>query len=241
MTLAPTPVRRRHRRGITPGLFLAAALVLGAIAVVLLVQHDVFQRSSSGLEGSGVPTTQTRVVAAFTAVDLAGGNTVNVWVGGKRSVVVHGDDNLVDRVTTDVVSGTLTIGDVPGSFRTVTPMFVDIHVPSLDSLRLSGSGILSVTGIDTRVLNVALPGSGLIRAAGTATRLVVGLGGSGDAQLEQLTAGDVRAVVSGSGRIVVTATGALDATVSGSGVVVYRGHPAHVRTNVTGSGAVTPE
>ena len=84
-----------------------------------------------------------------------------------------------------------------------------------------------------------LAGSGVLRASGTATRLDVTLSGSGDAQLEQLAARDVHAVVTGSGRILVTTTKSLDAAVPGSGVIVYSGNPAHVTTNVTGSGAVT--
>jgi hypothetical protein len=50
----------------------------------------------------------------------------------------------------------------------------------------------------------------------------------------------VTAVVSGSGRIVVTATRSLDASVSGSGAIFYGGDPTKVVTSITGSGAVVP-
>ena len=42
-------------------------------------------------------------------------------------------------------------------------------------------------------------------------------------------------------RVNPAATGTLDASVPGSGAVLYRGKPAHLRTMVTGSGAVVPE
>ena len=51
-------------------------------------------------------------------------------------------------------------------------------------------------------------------------------------------ADDARAVVSGSGRIVLTATKSLDATVSGSGAIMYGGNPEEVEQSVTGSGAI---
>ena len=70
--------------------------------------------------------------------------------------------------------------------------------------------------------------------------LDVSLSGSGDAQLGELSARSVHAVVGGSGRIVTTATDTLDAAVPGSGAVVYGGAPTHVTSNVTGSGAVIP-
>jgi Putative auto-transporter adhesin, head GIN domain len=78
-----------------------------------------------------------------------------------------------------------------------------------------------------------------VRASGTVARLGVSLGGSGDAQLGQLVARDVRAVLNGSGRIAVHATNTLQASVPGSGTIVYSGHPAHVTTSITGSGAIT--
>jgi len=50
---------------------------------------------------------------------------------------------------------------------------------------------------------------------------------------------NAQAVVTGSGRILVSRTERLDAAVRGSGVIVYSGNPAHVTTSVTGGGAVT--
>jgi len=195
--------------------------------------------SGTTVQGSGIAATQTRAVAGFNRLDLAGSSMVTVVVGGRQSVVVHADSNLLGRVTTHVVGGTLLIGTT-GSFTTRTSMSVDITVPTLAAVTLSGSGQLSVSGISTPVLTVSLPGSGAMDASGTVTRLDVTLGGSGLAQLDQLTARDVHAVVSGSGLIRVTATASLDASVPGEGAIVYGGNPPRVITSVTGVGAVTP-
>ena len=67
---------------------------------------------------------------------------------------------------------------------------------------------------------MTVSGSGQLSAAGNATRLDITISGDGQAQLDQLTARDVRAVVSGSGLIQVTATASLDAAVPGSGPIV---------------------
>ncbi|HEY6067532.1 MAG TPA: DUF2807 domain-containing protein, partial [Gaiellaceae bacterium] len=90
-----------------------------------------------------------------------------------------------------------------------------------------------------QTLSVALIGGGLLRAGGTVNRLDVSLAGSGDAQLEQLVARDVHAVLSGSGRILVHATGKLDASVPGTGTILYSGNPANVKTNISGQGEIT--
>jgi putative autotransporter adhesin-like protein len=63
--------------------------------------------------------------------------------------------------------------------------------------------------------------------------------GSGSVELIPLVAGDVRAAVSGSGSIFVTATKRLEGSVSGSGAIIYAGNPEAVTKNVTGSGAIT--
>jgi hypothetical protein len=224
------------QRGLITALVVAvvAALVLGTAVVALLVRGG---SSGSGVQGSGVAATQARALPAFSSLELAGSNNVTVAVGGRQSVVVHADSNLVGYVTTRVVAGTLII-DTTGSFTTRSPMSVAVSVPALAAVTLSGSGEISVNGIGGSQLTVSLPGSGALYAGGTVAHLDVTLDGSGLAQLDNLVARDVHAVVSGSGLIRVTATANLNAEVSGSGAIIYSGNP-QVTSSVTGSGAVT--
>jgi hypothetical protein len=191
----------------------------------------------TGTQGSGIAAAQTRTVGHFSGLDLAGSSPVTVVVGAPQSVVVHADSNLLGHVTTSVVSGTLVIGTT-GSFTPRSPMSVEVSVPALTAVHLTGSGLLSVTGIRAPALTVTLSGSGILTATGTAARLDVTLDGSGQAQLYQLTASDAHAVLSGSGVIQVTATTSLNAAVPGSGVIFYGGNPSQVTSSVTGSGTV---
>lgn len=194
--------------------------------------------SSSGVQGSGTAATQTRTVARFSSLDLAGTNKVTVVVGGQQSVVAHADSNLIGRVTTSVVAGTLIINDT-GSFTAISPMSVEVSVPSLAALKLSGTGMISVSGIKAQRLTVTVSGTGTVYASGTTTQLDVTLGGDGQAQLNNLVADNVHAVVSGSGLIRVNATASLDAAVPGAGTILYSGNPPQVTTSITGTGAVT--
>jgi hypothetical protein len=224
-----------RQRGLITALVLAvvAVLVLAAVVVALLARGG----PSSGVQGSGVAAAQSRVLARFSSLDLAGSNNVTVAVGRRQSVVVHADSNLMRYITTRVVARTLVIGTT-GSFTTRSPMSVEVSVPSLATVTLSGSGEISVTGINAPRLAVTLPGSGALYAGGTVTHLNVTLGGSGLAQLDSLVARDVHAVVAGSGLIRVTATASLNAAVTGSGAIIYSGNP-EVTSSVTGSGTVT--
>jgi hypothetical protein len=58
-------------------------------------------------------------------------------------------------------------------------------------------------------------------------------------QFTRLVANDVRAVVSGSGSIFITAARSLDASISGAGAILYGGNPQDVTKSVTGTGAIT--
>jgi hypothetical protein len=215
--------------------------VLGAVTSTGIAFSAVLVTACGGvgMAGSGTPAAQTRHLAAFGSVDLAGSSNVTIRVGGRQSVVVHADDNLLRQVTTQVHSGTLVIG-TKGSFTTKSSMRVDISVPSLKALTLSGSGGITASNIHAAQLTVRLSGSGVVRASGTVTRLNVSLGGSGEARLGQLVGRDVHAILDGSGRIVTHAANTLQASVPGSGTIVYSGHPAHVAKSVTGSGAIQP-
>jgi Putative auto-transporter adhesin, head GIN domain len=206
---------------------LIAALAVAATAIALLASGS-----------SGAAATQTRTVASFTSLDLAADNNVTIIAGRPQSVLVHADSNQINHVTTQVVAGTLLIGDT-GSVTARGPVSVEVSVPSLTALSLSGSGQISATGISTPQLTVTISGSGLVSAAGTATRLDVTINGNGTAQLSRLTARDAQAVISGSGLIQVTATASLDAAIPGSGTIIYSGNPPQVTTSVTGSGTVT--
>ena len=241
MTVSPTTVHpRRQQHGSGWVLVAILAFLLGGLAVGLLYHYDVISGSSnSTVEGTGVPATQARDVAAFNSVELAGSNNVVIRVGEKYSVVVRADRNLLNRVTTEVQSGKLVIANTRGSFTTKSPMTIEVTVPRLNALTLSGSGNIVVGGIEAENLKVALPGAGTLTASGTATRLDVTVSGSGTVQFTRLVANHVRAVVSGSGSIFTTATNSLDASVSGTGAILYVGNPQDVTKSVTGTGAIT--
>jgi Putative auto-transporter adhesin, head GIN domain len=243
MSTAPTPAHPGRAPGRLKLTLAALAVVLLAAIFGMLVVDRIFFHSSSNPAGtgSGVAATQTRALPPFTAVDLAGANNVIVQVGARQSVVVHADSNLLRRVTTRVRSGKLVIATTPGSFAAKTPMFVQVRLPSLDRLRLQGAGNITVTGIKSRNLTVALPGSGNIDATGTATRLKVTLSGEGNALLRQLIARDAHAALTGEGSIMLTATHSLTARISGDGTVLYSGNPPHVTQEVTGSGTISPQ
>lgn len=239
MSTAHSPAPARSHSAVLAVALALLALVLAASALVWVVTRDDAE-SVSTVQGSGVAVTQTRDVDPFTAVDLAGANAITIGVGGEQRVVVRADDNLVSRVTTEVREGTLVV-DESGSFETVVPMTVEITVPSLDGVYLTGSGTILIDAHELGALRVGLPGAGSITGAGSAGTLDVDLTGSGDVDLGKLVARDATVVLSGSGTVLVHVTGALEADVSGTGSVTYTGDPDSVDREITGTGSVAEE
>ena len=214
------------------------ASLLAVVALAWAVTRD--SESTNVVVGSGVAASETRELAPFSSVDLAGVNDVTIGVGSEQLVTVRADDNLLDLVTTEVRGGVLVI-DQTGSFDTVAPMIVEITIPAVDEIRLSGSGAIAVDGHDLRTLSVALPGTGAIRAAGTVAMLDVDVAGTGEADLGELVAQNATVAMSGTGAVLVHVTGTLTAKVSGTGSVVYTGDPDQVYREITGTGAVVEE
>lgn len=235
---APASAVRSHAPVVALGAA-SLALILAALALAWVVTRDDSE-TAGATEGSGVAAMETRELAPFSAVELSGVNDVTIGVGGEQLVVVRADDNLVERVTTEVRGGVLVI-DETGSFEAVTPLSVELTVPSLDEVSLSGDGSIMVEGHELHGLSVVLSGTGTIRAAGTASTLDVELAGTGEADLAGLVARDATVVLSGTGAVVVHVTGTLDVDVSGTGSVTYTGDPDHVVQQVTGTGSIAED
>jgi len=191
------------------------------------------------LTRTGAPRviSQSRPVAPFSRVALAGDNVVTVSVGPRQSVVVRARQNMLGHVTTRVRAGNLVIGN---SNVTEGPTSVSVRVPSLSSVTITrgGAGVISVRGVDSSSFTVTVAGAGVVRASGATPRLYVTVAGAADVELGAVVAREARTLVSGSGRLVVQATRRLDASVTGDGVIQYEGHPVQIVTSVTGNGAI---
>jgi hypothetical protein len=239
VTLGTALPRRGHSRGRFarfPSLFVLVVLVLGGLIIGVLA----YAGDDGTIDGSGNSAAVNRAVPSFSAVHVNGTSAVRITVGPERSVVVHADDNLVERVTTEVDAGVLHVS-TRGSFTASSPMYVDVSVGSLDAVTLSGTGAISVQGVDADALRVELPatGTGVVTVTGSAQRLTAQLGGTGDLQLAELQARDAAVTLTGTGtgRIEVHVTGTLRATLSGDGQILYSGSPKVIE-RVTGTGAI---
>lgn len=190
-----------------------------------------------GVAGSGNAKSEVRHVAAFSAIEIAGGINADVAIAADSHVEISGDDNLLPLITTELHGDKLEIG-TRQSVRPKLPLVAHITAPRISAVHLSGSGNITIHGVHDDNLTVSISGSGNIRGDGTVQQLTAKVTGSGDLELDQLAAERASVTISGSGDIKLAVGKALDATISGSGTVTYRGDP-EVKKQISGSGSVT--
>jgi len=191
-----------------------------------------------GIRGSGDLETEERDLGEFDAVKLSGAFDVFIEVGSEQRVKITFDDNLLDIIETEVRRNTLYISSKE-SYSSRRHCRIEISIPELEKVSLSGSGDIEIDGLDGEEFIVEISGSGDVRAEGHVDELDIQVSGSGDVNARDLEAKDAYVSVSGSGDVRVYASESLNARVSGSGDIQYYGDPEHISTRVAGSGDIS--
>jgi len=202
---------------------------------------------------------ENRNVSGFTKVGFGISGDMYIKIGNEFKVTLEGDRNDLEDVITEVSGSRLVIKMDNWNMRFREKVTVNITMPELEGLGVSGSGkaeitdavktdnlSLSVSGSGKLVtsevvvsdLNCSISGSGNITVGGgNASNADISISGSGNYYGESARLESVDISISGSGNCVVNVTGSLKAGVSGSGDVTYIGNPK-VDARVSGSGKV---
>ncbi|TXT26452.1 MAG: hypothetical protein FD131_4166 [Rhodocyclaceae bacterium] len=115
---------------------------------------------------------------------------------------------------------------------------VEVTLPNVASLRISGAGTATYQDIDQEELRLDVSGAGTIEVGGKVNRLEAEVSGTGDVAAYLLSATHGRLRVSGAGNIKATATASVVARVSGVGKIKIAGNPPQRDTDVSGMGKV---
>ena len=115
---------------------------------------------------------------------------------------------------------------------------VEVTLPNVASLRISGAGNVTYRDIDQDELSLDVSGAGTIEVTGKVNRLEADVSGAGDIAAYLLSASHGRLRVSGAGNIKATATASVVARVSGVGKIKIGGNPPQRDTDVSGMGKI---
>jgi hypothetical protein len=229
-------------------------LLIAIIAIGITACNNWF----NCLNGNGKLRSEYRVVAEFYGVENKTPYSVKITHDTVYSVRVDADENLLEKVNTSVRGDNLVIEiDNDPCINPDKDILVDIHMPGLNNIELTGSGsidsydlqssLLDVTNtgsgdIEIRNLtaddiNFVVTGAGSISAYGKVAKANYLLSGAGQINANELEAGKCYVTNSGSGDIFCHVLTELTITLTGSGDVIYSGSPALTKTD-TGSGEI---
>lgn len=202
---------------------------------------------------------ETRAVSGFTAIGLSAPIKVVVVQGEAENLVLEGDERALAHLETVVEKGVLLIRSraklfAPGlgkvrafvSARTIEALRIsgsgDITVPALRTAELkveiSGSGDVRIGSLAASSLNVSVGGSGNVTVVeGKVDRFITNVAGSGDVKAAKFEAREAQVRIAGSGDVTLWAKESLAVSIAGSGDVRYYGDPA-IKQSVVGAGSV---
>ena len=152
------------------------------------------------------------------------GNGGNIHVSGSGNIVAGGNIYVGGR------GGGISIGH--------GRCIVGIALPEAPSIRIKGSGDVTLYGLQQASLDLGIQGSGDITAFGQVEHLEVEVAGSGDVDASDLMAMSASLAVAGSGDIDAHVSQSVRARIAGSGDIVVRGNPPVREHSVAGSGDI---
>lgn len=210
------------------------------LIVLLIVLVSVFSCSKEDFYGSGDTLSEFRNVASFTRVFSEGTFKVNITKGEEQSVEITADDNIMQRVRTDVTNGQLRLYLTDGNYNNV---HLEAHITVLDLKEISNSGDGDVyihNNNDAGVFKTINSGAANIYLEGSCDFLDIQNEGSGTILAYHMPAKECKINIQGSGDIEVICEATLNVKIKGSGNVYYKGTPS-INTKISGSGKVIHE
>lgn len=191
--------------------------ILFLFAASLLIMASC-GKSAVRINGNGNVASETRALASFNIVENEGSFDVYIIQDSVSEVTIEAESNLIGYIRTEVQGSTLNIY-TKENLKTHHPIKLYIKTPNVNSVRLSGSGLIDLGTITTDNMEVVLSGSGDIRGTVFADYLELGINGSGSANMS-LNCIDVQT------------------SISGSGDMYFSGEAETAHFNISGSGSI---
>lgn len=188
------------------------------------------------IKGSGVKQTIERKIENFSSLNSRGGFDIK-YRQGPLSLVITADDNLVNKVVTEVVGHTLYIS-MEQSYSSRNPIIVTVSSPEIESMDINGTSNVALDAIATKQLKLKVMGAVDLYANGNASVLDLNIHGTSDVKMKSLDSDFVTVNLQGSGDVELTAHKELKAKVSGVGDILFFGKPTKISKQISGVGDI---
>lgn len=135
--------------------------------IIILVVAFAILSACTKLNPDGKIITQTRNISGFTSVELTNSSNVVINTGGQFYVALKGSDNIINNIETVVKDGRLVIKTAPGIHLRNNDVTLNIEMPYVAAIKLSGSGnIKALCDSSSTKLSATNSASGDINVSG---------------------------------------------------------------------------
>jgi len=229
------------------------SLVLSACGTV------VYQSNREIINGKGALVEENRTISGVSGVELATIGDLHVEVGSSESLTVKAQENLMEYIETDVVSGRLVIGVQNNvEVKSLKPIDYYLTVKDLDMIRILSSGNIEAQDLETEQFSVSINSSGDVTmgilnaetlevninssgnldiAGGEVKTQNIKISSSGKYTAKDLESEEADVQINSSGSVTIWVKEILTAAINSSGDVRYLGD-AKVDASGSSSGKV---
>ncbi len=205
-------------------------------------------------KGSGEVTSDSRKVANFDAIHVKGAYKVILRQDSSNNLKITTDNNLLEYIEASVSGGTLEITsdkNICASQEAVIEVGVrnlkqiegagavkfvtegQLHTSDI-ALKLDGSGSVDLN-LNAAKVSTVVNGSSEINLKGQAASHVIKVAGTGKLRALDFVVGDYTVETTGASDCQINVLKSLTVDTKGAADIQYRGNPASVKNNETGS------
>lgn len=203
------------------------------------------RRFSWGMGGPGAGNSSADGPPITRVLPWSGGETlrfetpaqIDYTQGPAARITVSGPAELVNRLA--VSDGRIALNGATDGPWGAGPLKIVVTAPAVTRFGLDADQSLAIHGYRQDQMDLDITGAGDVTAEGQARQVKLTISGSGQADLGGLHVSDMGVEIDGSGQATIAPRNAADVHVAGSGSVLLLTHPAHLNTDITGSGAIT--
>ncbi len=182
--------------------------------------------------------TETRSLEEFEKVRVYGAFSGTIKAGQSHGIVLTGDKDLLQYVSTTVDGDTLKIKLKKSSIRRHA-IKLNIGTMSLTEVRIDGAGNFDISDVDAEDFELNLPGASKLSVSGKCEDLEIRISGFASIEGKDFKCNSAMLKISGHGKISVYADTEIETRISGLGHIEVYGNPEEIEQKISGLGRVS--
>jgi len=223
---------------------------LFSIFLSMIMVIGVVNTSAQSTKGNKKVVKETRSIEAFTGIDVGGAFNVYFTQQEKTSLIVEADENLLEKISTNVNGETLHIKS--NNIKNATTLNIYLSAPTINNLNISGAASLKnentlsgeslsikVSGAASVVLDINVndlstntSGAGYLKLTGKAAYHDADASGAAELKAGNLETIKTTADASGAADVTIRASEEAKSETSGAGSISILGNPEITTKNV---------